>query len=199
MIRRLTFTPKASKCATAAAETARPGPCARWHASARSSHASDRRSPVARWLGHSMHPSFSVSMCSSSPGNSRSYRTTGSAGSSAFRPDRPRRASGRKTVTTLRPTIVAMRRMGMPQRRSCCVRAHSVPSRLVRVFAGRELRSSSPCAPRSSKRCRHLRAVRAPMPAASAAGRCVQQATGVLQRSIWHFLTAHSVGSSGKF
>ncbi|MDP9902861.1 hypothetical protein J2W36_005139 [Variovorax ginsengisoli] len=46
----------------------------------------------------------------------------GRRGSSAFRLDSPRHASRRLTVDTLRPTMEAMRRMGMRERRNCSMR-----------------------------------------------------------------------------
>lgn len=84
---------------------------------------------------------------------------TGTFGSSALRLDRPKLAYRRLTVATLRLTAAAMWRIGMRARRSCSMRAASSPPTVLRVFTGRELRSSKPSRPSCSKRSRHLRAV----------------------------------------
>ena len=73
-------------------------------------------------------------------------------------------------VDTLRPTTAAILRIGMRARRSCSMRSSSCTSTVLRVRVGRELRSTKPASPASSKRLTHLRAVRGLMPAASAAG-----------------------------
>ena len=80
------------------------------------------------------------------------------------------RANKRLMVETLRPTILAMVRMGMRLRRSCSMRRRRAESQFVRVVRGHELRSCKPAKPCSVKRLSHLRAVRSLMPAAWAAG-----------------------------
>ena len=73
--------------------------------------------------------------------------TVANLGCRALRLDKPMRANTRLTVATLRPTVQAMRRIGIRLRRSCSMRSNSTVSIVLRVLIGRELRSIRPVRP----------------------------------------------------
>ena len=69
-------------------------------------------SPVMRWPMPLIFPRRLVSICSRSPGDSRSYRTTGSTGSSDFNRDSPTRLNLRLRVAREQRSVIAIRQNG---------------------------------------------------------------------------------------
>ncbi len=137
------------------------------------------RSPVMRWPILLKRPSFLMSMWIISPGVSRSWRRTGSAGSSDFSRFMPRRPRMRKTVALDRPTAAAISPPVRRWRRSAAICSARGGGVRFGEECGRDERSCKPDTPSALKRFTHLRAVlrQTPMAVATAMGVCPSSRT----------------------